>query len=185
MTVVFSPITEKDRTEYPDYPEVLDNRTKVTVADDEGHSGYVYLENTKIEKLGKPYIERHVSLFRDPFPKIGTDYGYFVNMSEDDFYNSLDQNPRKEILVKFIEIEPETGREVYKGIESGRYYVRDVSCREPFAKWLICGKRRAVDDGNEPRANLVFVHGKEQEMVRYHDWSGVAAYSDTFNPRFR
>ena len=67
---------------------------------------------------------------------------------------------------------------------NGRYYLRDVSNREPFAKWYICGKRRVFEDGNEPRANLIFQCGEQQEKVIYDDWNGVAAYSDTFNPNF-
>ena len=85
--------------------------------------------------------------------------------------------------VKIVAVDGGTGRQVYRG-EDGRYYLRDVSNREPFAKWYICGKRRVFEDGNEPRANLIFQCGEQQEKVIYDDWNGVAAYSDTFNPNF-
>ena len=82
-----------------------------------------------------------------------------------------------------MEVEAGTGRQVYRG-EDGRYYLREVSRREPFAKWYICGKRRVFEDGSEPRANLIFECGGQKEKVRYDDWNGVAAYSDTFNQNF-
>ena len=40
------------------------------------------------------------------------------------------------------------------------------------------------EDGSEPRANLIFECGGQKEKVRYDDWNGVAAYSDTFNQNF-
>ena len=92
-------------------------------------------------------------------------------------------NVEYEDCVKFVEVEAGTGRQVYRG-EDGRYYLREVSRREPFAKWYICGKRRVFEDGSEPRANLIFECGGQKEKVRYDDWNGVAAYSDTFNQNF-
>lgn len=134
---------------------------------------------TKVERLGANYIKDHAVL---SYSSISEEY--HVDVSENDYYNDLNRNPEKIIPLEFVEIESGTGREVYKGTEDERYYLRSVSTHENFAKWLICGGKRAVDDGCEPRANLIFRCGDQTEKVIYDDWNGVCAYSNTFNRNF-
>ena len=180
MLIEYKPITEKDRKQYDDFASwVLENRTKVVATDTEGHTGYCYLENERIKKLGKTYIQEHLQLKWNSFLE-----QWEIRISENDYYNNTERYPIKEIPVSFVEIEQRTGREVYRGID-GRYYLRDVSTHEDFAKWFICGMKRRFEDGNDPRSNLIFVNGDQQERIRYDDWNDVAAYSDTFNRNFR
>lgn len=159
---------------------VLDGRVKLICTDGEGHVGESFMERDRFERLGLAYIEGHAKLEYSELCK-----EWFVRLSENDWQNNPERCPDKVILVKFVGIEDGTGREIYRGIESGRYYLREVSSREPFAKWFVCGTRRMPDDGNEPRPNLIFQLGDQQERVVYDDWNGVAAYEEQFNKNFR
>lgn len=181
MKVTEAPITEQERQYYKElfHGDLLRGRVKLVVEDDDGHRSETYMEAGKFEALGMDYIRSHAVLRYD----VGLEE-YFVEIPEDDFRNDIEKNPPKQIRLQFCEIEQGTGREVYRG-EDGRYFLREVHFpKERFAKWLICGKRRAVDDGNEPRPNLIFECNGQHERVMYKDWNGVAAYSDTFNPDF-
>lgn len=183
MVVEFLPVSDKDRKEFEESlgsARMLDGCTKVVVTTEEGDNGYCFMEDKVIEKLEKPYIESHAELRYSTFLE-----QWNVKVSENDFYNDLEKYPEKEIRLTFCGVEAGTGREIYKGIDSKRYYLREVHYpREDFAKWLVCGSRRFIDDGDEPRANLVFVLDGQKEKVRYDDWNGVAAYPDTFNRDF-
>lgn len=183
MNFTFSQPTENDYREFTEVQlnaSCLDGRIKVTATDDEGHSAYLFIEQERIDRLGKDYICSHITMY---YSKALC--GWFLKLSENDYYNDLERNPEKVIHIKFDGIEGGTGREVYKGIETGRYYLRENHFpRETFAKWYICGKRRMPEDGNEPRANLIFECNGQREKVRYDDWNGVAAYGDTFNKDF-
>lgn len=179
MKAKYSPIAEADLQQYT-CPEILQDRTRVDVTDENGNTGYCYMENHRIQKLGKAYIEAHAKLEYSEVCR-----SWFVSVSENDFYNDETRNPPKEIPLVYVGTDARTGREEYRGIETGRHYLREVSRREPFAKWYVCGNRRTIDDGDEPRANLVFILGDQREKVTYDDWNGVAAYSNTFNPDFR
>ena len=165
MKVFFTSPTKQDQKELEDAglkASLLDDRVKIVAVDDNSHVGTLFMGQKDYDRLTN---------------------SWFVRVSENNFYNDQARNPDKIIPVSFVEIENGTGRQVYRG-EDGRYYLRDVSNREPFAKWYICGKRRVFEDGNEPRANLIFQCGEQQEKVIYDDWNGVAAYPDTFNPNF-
>ena len=183
MKVTFSEPTEYDRGKFYDAltsDSALDGRVKITAVDDEGHTAELFIEQAVFDRLGEEYIRSHISVYHSSFVD-----GWFIKLSENDFHNDPERNPEKVIRVKFDGIEGGTGREVYKGIDTGRYYLREnYFPRENFAKWFICGKRRTVDDGDEPRANLIFECDGQQEKVRYDDWNGVAAYSDTYNKDF-
>lgn len=108
-----------------------------------------------------------------------------MKCSQNSRYNDLGRNPEKVIKVMFVGIEDGTGREVYRGVETQRYYLREVHAHQLFAKWYLCGERRVPEDGREPRPNLVFQLGDQTEKVVYDDWNGVAAYKDQFNKNFR
>lgn len=74
---------------------------------------------------------------------------------------------------------------IYVGIDTEKYFLRaNFFPRENFAKWYICGNKRMSDDGDEPRPNLIFECNGKKEKIRYDDWNGVAAYSDTYNRHF-
>lgn len=177
MKVFFTSPTKQDQKELEDAglkASLLDDRVKIVAVDDDSHVGTLFMGQKDYDRLGEDYIRQNVSMQFSKFTN-----SWFVRVSENNFYNDQARNPDKIIPVSFVEIENGTGRQVYRG-EDGRYYLRDVSNREPFAKWYICGKRRVFEDGNEPRANLIFQCGEQQEKVIYDDWNGVAAYSDTF-----
>ena len=183
MVVEFLTVSDKDREEFEatlGSSEMLGGRTKVVVTDEEGNSGYCFMKDENIEKLGKRYIESHAKLRYSSFFE-----RWEVNISENDFYNDTEKYPEKEIQLTYCGIDPGTGREVYKGVDGKRYYLRETHYpRERFAKWFVYGCKRAIDEGDEPRANLIFVFNGQKEKVRYDDWNGVAAYSDTFNEDF-
>ena len=167
MKVFFTSPTKQDQKEFEDAGlnvSLLDGRVKIVAVDDDSHVGVLFMEQKDYERLGEDYIRKNVSM----------QFSKFTDQAK---------NPDKIIPVRFVEIEEGTGRQVYRG-EDGRYYLREVSNREPFAKWYVCGKRRVFEDGGEPRANLIFQCGEQQEKVIYDDWNGVAAYSDMFNPNF-
>lgn len=183
MKVKFSAPTQQDKAEYARpiafSDSVLEGRTKVTATDEAGNSAWLFIKDEDLERLGKEYVESHVSL---SYSQVFN--GYHLSLSQNDYYNDPERYSEKVIRVRFDGLEEGTGREVYRGIDTGRYYLREVSSRENFARWLVCGKRRHQDDGDEPRANLVFECNGHRERVCYDDWNGVAAYSDTFDPEF-
>lgn len=182
ITTVFSEPTLEEQRKYDDdgFCVDLSQTVKVSVSDEWNHNGYCYIAKSDVERLGLDYIKDHVRLEHSEVLE-----EYFVRMSQNDWYNDIQRNPEKVIPVAFVGIENGTGRQIYKGLESGRYYLREVSSHEKFAKWLIGGKRRLPDDGNEPRANLVFLCDGQTEKVTYDDWNGVCAYSNTFNEQFK
>lgn len=184
MKVEFLNVTDADKEEYINSlgsADVLKNRTKILVTDDDGNTGYCFMENYKIKKLGASYIKANAKLAYSDFLK-----QWNVEISENDFYNDELRNPITEIPVKFIGIQQGTGREIYRGIKNQIYYLREnVFPREKFAKWLVCGKSGVNDDGWHPRPNTIFVCGIQTEKVIYDDWNDVAAYSSTYNKNFR
>lgn len=181
LITVFSEPTQAEQKKFDDdgFRVDLSQKIKVSVSDEDEQGGFTYIAKEDVERLGLDYIKNHVRLEYSAF------FGdWFVRMSQNDYYNDTQRNPEKIIPVQFVKIESGTGREVYKGTEDGRYYLRSVSTHENFAKWLICGGKRAVDDRCEPRANLIFRCGDQTEKVTYDDWNGVCAYSNTFNRNF-
>lgn len=162
MKVFFTSPTKQDQKELEDAglkASLLDDRVKIVAVDGDSHVGTLFMGQKDYDRLGEDYIRQNVSMQFSKFTN-----SWFVRVSENNFYNDQARNPDKIIPVSFVEIENGTGRQVYRG-EDGRYYLRDVSNREPFAKWYICGKRRVFEDGNEPRANLIFQCGEQQEKV--------------------
>ena len=155
--------------------------TKVIFTDDGGHEGYLIMPTELVNAAGLEYIRDHAILEYSSFLE-----EYIVRVSFNDYHNDLERNPVKTIEVKFVDIQPGTYREIYKDA-TGKYYLReDFYPRENFAKWYICGNRiPGDDDGYEARPNLIFCCDGQQERVRFDDWNGVAAYSDTYNRSFR
>ncbi len=182
LNLIFTTPTADDVKHYVNLfgSNLLEDNMKIIATDDDGHTAVVFPLKEEVERLGEEYIRSHAIM------KCSKSLGlWYLEYSQNDYYNDTERNPEKVIKVKFCEIEHNTGREVYKGIDTERYYLRDNSYpREDFAKWYVCGKRRVPEDGDEPRANLIFEHNGEREKVRYDDWNGVAAYSDTYNRNF-
>lgn len=154
--------------------------TKVIFTDDGGHEGYLIMPTELVNAAGLEYIRDHAILEYSSFLE-----EYIVRVSFNDYHNDLERNPVKTIEVKFIGIQEGTGREIYKDTD-GRYLLREnIFPKERFARWYACGNRLpSGDDGDEVRPNLIFCCDGQQEKVRYDDWNGVAAYSDTFNEEF-
>ncbi len=163
----------------PEY--MTQEHSKIVVKDDEGHESYVLFPTRTLEEVGLDYVKTHAELKYSKSLEL-----WYVNIPLNDYYNDMERNPEKEIPVKFVGIQDGTGREIYRS-DNGKYYLREnFYPRENFAKWYICSKREpSGDDGDEPRPNLVFCHNGQKERVRYDDWNGIAAYSDTFNQSFR
>lgn len=183
MKVTFSKPTEQDCKEFSETFNrdfLLDGRTKAVFEDKEGHTAVLFLDDETMTRLGREYIENNTTLYYSAcFEQ------WYAKLSQNAFYNDPERNPPKVIRLSFEGHECGAGREIYKGIETGRYYLReDYHPRENVAKWYICGKKRHTDDGDEPRANLIFEYNGQTERVTYDDWNGVAAYSDTYNRDF-
>lgn len=175
--VLFLEISVQDRKVYKN-PDTLADRSKVVVTDEDGHTGYCFLENSEIERFGKEYITQHVSLVYSP-PLMG----WFVVFDRDDYYNSLDRNPLRPIRIEFVEEEIGTGREIYRGIIDRMYYFREVHAGEKVSLWYSYRTKDHGDNLKEARPNTVFVCGNQKESVSYHDGK-VAAWEDAFNPEF-
>lgn len=147
--------TEQDYEEYRisglNAEACLDGRVKLICEDDSRHRAISFMMKDMFERLGLEYIKQHSELRYSHFGDI-----WYLNCSQNDWHNNLTRNPERVIKVQFEGIEEGTGREIYRGIETKRYYLREVSRREPFAKWYVCGIRRVPEDGNEPRPNLIF-----------------------------
>lgn len=178
-------ISQPSHEDYEEYRKCgmrescLDGKIKLICRDIEGHEAISFMTPEMLDRLGLEYIKGHGILEYVKFCD-----QWFLQCSEDDFYNDQSRNPDTEIVLAFDGIEDTTGREVYRD-DDGRYYLREVSRREPFAKWYRCGKRRRPDDGDEARPNTIFRFKNQIEKVVYHDWNGTAAYSGQFNPNFR
>lgn len=182
FTTVFSAPTDEDQHSMNECGLNVDlsDRIKISVSDNRGHSGYCYMKKADVKRLGMEYIKDHTHLNYSVFLE-----EYSVTVPENDYYNDLSRNPEKVIPVSFAGIEDGTGREIYKNLETGCFYLREVSRTEPFAKWFSCGKRLKTDGGNELRPNLIFQFKDQTEKVTYDDWNGVCAYRYTFNQNFR
>lgn len=158
----------------------LADRVKLICQDDAGHVAESFMKQDEFDRLGLAYIEQNAKLEHSEVCD-----EWFMKCSQNSWYNDLERNPEKVITVMFVGIEDGTGREVYRGIETQRYYLREVYANQRFAKWYLCGERRVPEDGREPRPNLIFQLGDQTEKVVYDDWNGVAAYKDQFNENFR
>lgn len=182
MNIKFSLPTEEDYAEFAKTllsSTCLDGRIKLT-AEEDGHTAELFVDKETVERLGEEYIRSHVTMrYLDFTGK------YHLALSENDYYNDPTRNPEKIIKVSFVRIEEGSGREIYKDVDTGKYYMRESFYpRETFARWYGCGARITIDDGYEVRPNLIFQNGEQREKVRYDDWNGVAAYGDTFNKNF-
>lgn len=153
---------------------------KLICQDDAGHVAESFMKQDEFDRLGLAYIEQHAKLEHSEVCD-----EWFMKCSQNSWYNNLERNPEKVIKVMFVGIEDGTGREVYRGVETHRYYLREVHANQRFAKWYLCGERRVPEDGREPRPNLIFQLGDQTEKVVYDDWNGVAAYKEQFNKNFR
>jgi len=181
LKIKFSPITQDDLDKY-EHPDLLDDRMRMDVTDEQGNSGYTYIPEAMVQRLGTEYIAKHCTLehsevFEEWYPRI----------TEEDFYNDPDRNPPKTIQVKFVEMKPGEDTEVWQNVATGSYYLRQL-CREPFARWLTADKRMyGFEDRNLFRPNITIqnVANGQTERVYYKDWNETAAYSDTFNANFR
>ena len=186
MTVVYSVPTIEDRqslTKAGLDGSVLDERIKATFTDAEGHSGELFLEKEKHERLGEKYIAENSSLEYSKFLET-----WMVCVSENAYYNDPVRYPPLAITLRYISKRESDGAEVYKRTDvakgAKRYCVRYVSNRENFARWCISSGYKNSEFDSRCRSNITFVCREQCETVRYDDWNDVAAYSDTFNPDF-
>lgn len=186
LTVEITGMTQEDFDRFDgcgmDGFSCLAGRYKLVVHDRLGHEGITYMEIAEFDKLGLEYIRNHAVLEYSEMCK-----EWFVKISQNDFHNNPEKNPPKCVTVRFIEMKCGENTEVWQDAYSGKYYLR-MLCNEPFSRWMTCGGRSTGWlDRNEVRPNVTFMNAAngEIETVRYNDWNGTAAYSDTFNPNFR
>lgn len=181
MKVVIRAITKKEAEPYGDNADiVLTGRKAVVFTDDAGNTGTLHMNKEDIELLGKSYIAENSTM---EYSEVCGEW--FPKVSWNAYKNDLKRNPPKMVDVEFVcDMEGEC-TEIWRRLDTGGYLMRQL-CREPFASWLTCYKHQGWwEDGNRIRPNITFRHGKQTEKVRYDDWNGTAAYSDTFNPNFR
>lgn len=181
MTVTFSTPTPAQYEEIAAAglnADALRHHISAFFRDEEGHTAQMFIDLYTYNHLGEEYIRTHTTIV---YSKVCEEW--FARLSKNDYYNDETRNPPKVIPVQFQDIGYLDGAEIYYSPEAKKFYKRHVSRREPFAKWYVCG--RTMESEWEPRANLIFQNGDQQERVTYDDWNGVAAYSGTFNPDFR
>lgn len=186
LNVEVCEVSAEDREQFEesgmDPTTCLDGRYKLIVSDNREHKGITYMEITEFDKLGLDYIRNHAALEYSEVCK-----EWFVKISQNDFHNDPERNSPKCVTVRFIEMKCGENTEVWQNTASGRYYLR-MLCNGNFARWMTCGGRSTGwEDRREIRPNVTFMNADngEIETVRYNDWNGTAAYSDTFNPNFR
>ena len=181
MKIEIRDITPEEAEPYSVHADVvLAGRKAVVFTDEEGNIGKLYMKEEDIELLGESYIAENSTM---EYSKVLEEW--FPKVSWNAYKNDPMRNPPKTIDVKFVcDMEGEC-TEIWRRLDTGGYLMRQL-CREPFARWLTCYQRQGWwEDGNRIRPNITFRHGKNTEKVRYDDWNGTAAYSDTFNPNFR
>ena len=156
----------------------LTDCVKLLCQDEEGHTAYSFVKQKDLEQFGLQYFEQYARLeYSDCCEE------WFMMCSKNLWYNDLERFPENIIKVEFVGIENWTGMEIYRGIETRCYYLREVIPCQKFAKWYVCGKRRIPDDGDDPKPNTIFQFENQREKVVYDDWNGVAAYE--YNENFR
>jgi len=188
ITVVYSEPTAEDRKSYKDSdidPSVLDGRIKAVFTDSEGHCGTLFLKTDFYERLGEEYIARNCKLEYSTFLE-----NWQVEVSENAYYNNSVLNPPVTVPLKFIGIRHSDGSEIYRGIgnashQNRSHFLRQVSKRENFARWVSSQNYKDEERDCCCRPNITFELNGQTESIKYDDWNGVAAYSDTFNPNFR
>lgn len=155
------------------------DRKTVVFTDAEGHTGKLFIKAEAVDLLGKEYIEANSSL---EYSEVCGEWIPWVSWNA--YKNDTTRNPPKTVDVEFVEVMDGEDTEIWRRTGTGGYLMRQ-RCREPFARWLTCRKRQGGwEDGNCLRPNITLRHGKQTETVRYDDWNGTAAYSETFNPNF-
>jgi len=183
VSTVFSEPTKEDYDEFTsaelNADACLEGRIKASFTDRAGNTADLFIDTETYERLGEAYISANTVLRYETFIE-----QWRAKLSENNYYNDLTRNPEKVISLVFDSIDPMTGREVYQSKDSKWIYTREVSRREPFARWMSHGAKMCYDSGVEVRANLVFEFAGQTEKVFYDDWNGVAAYSTTFNSKF-
>lgn len=127
-----------------------------------------------MDRLGVQYIADHAM-----------NYVLFdevcISVSENDYWNDPNRYPEQIIQVEYYKKDPDTGHDLYKDIITGKIYARESFYpRESCARWYL----KKGNDLLELRPNLIFRSGFEHEKIRFDDWNGVMAYSDTFNKEF-
>lgn len=181
MKIEIRDITLEEAAAYGEQSDiVLAGRKAVVFTDDDGNVGKLYMKEEDIALLGKRYIAENSTM---EYSKVCEEW--IPRVSWNAYMNDPERNPPKTIDVEFAEMLAGEDTEIWRRLDTGGYLMRQL-CREPFARWLTCYKRQGWwESGNRIRPNITFRHGEQTEKVRYDDWNGTAAYSDTFNSNFR
>ena len=181
MKIEIRDITPEEAVPYDDNADViLTGRKTVVFTDDDGHTGKLYMKEEDIELLGKEYIAANSTMEYSKFCE-----EWFPKVSWNAYKNDPVRNPPKTVDVEFVCMMETEPTEIWRRLDTEGYLMRKL-CREPFARWLTCYKRQGWwEDGNSIRPNVTFRHGTQTETVFFDDWNGTAAYSSTFNPKFR
>lgn len=103
----------------------LADRVKLICQDDAGHVAESFMKQDEFDRLGLAYIEQNAKLEHSAVCD-----EWFMKCSQNSWYNDPEHNPEKVIKVIFVGIEDGTGREVYRGAETQRYYLREVYARQ-------------------------------------------------------
>lgn len=145
MKIIVTPPTSQDYKKFcsagMNAEACLADRVKLICQDDAGHVAESFMKQDEFDRLGLAYIEQNAKLEHSEVCD-----EWFMKCSQNSWYNDLERNPEKVIKVMFVGIEDGTGREVYRGVETHRYYLREVHANQRFAKWYLCGERRVPED---------------------------------------
>lgn len=121
----------------------LADRVKLICQDDAGHVAESFMKQDEFDRLGLAYIEQHAKLEHSEVCD-----EWFMKCSQNSWYNNLERNPEKVIKVMFVGIEDGTGREVYRGVETHRYYSEGMKLQDSInfaADGLFCEWAWVID----------------------------------------
>lgn len=136
MKIEIVPITESDFESFEasgmNAKACLEGRVKLLCQDENGNTAEAYIKQEEIKHFGLDYILEHAYL--EHFQACNM---WIFRYSKNEWYNSETRNPARVIELSFQGIEEGTGREIYRGTETKRYYLREVTARQSFSK-MVC-----------------------------------------------
>ncbi|MCI9039077.1 MAG: hypothetical protein HFJ29_04300 [Clostridia bacterium] len=169
--------SDRERCEGLGFEFMLEGGYKVL----EYKSLFVVISKCDYESYGKGriknvvYIE-HSKIFNEDFLRVD-----FENIVNDEKFNIP-----KTIEVEFIKNIKGTSDSIFRAINNPkRYYMRQDTQREKFAKWFSAYKINGEwSDNNIIRANITFKMGEQLEKVSFANWNAEGVYSKDYNEAF-
>ena len=155
---------------------LLDEKSKIIEVDDL----YLILNKADYEDFGKDKICKFV--FKEHSNFLNKD---LLRIDFEKIANDIEFNKPLIIDVEFIKNIDGTVDSIFKAINKDKYYIRNDSEREKYAKWYSAFKQNGLWQDNAPiRPNVTFRLGEETEKVSYSNWNGPEVNSKDYNEKF-